>query len=165
EHMNLLRLVVLDSATWAAMSVVVGYGAHRLPATVLETDTALTALRSWERDGRIYEAVGVRRWKDLLPEAGGFFAGGISKRSLWGGDGVALAGFAAETRRAELVHWTLLALGPVFLWWNPWPLGVSMMIYAVAANLPFVAVQRFNRGRLLRVAVLKSKREEARCVS
>jgi len=161
--MNLAVLVGVDSAVWAGCSLIVGYGAHRLPSAAVERDGFITARRGWEGDGSVYERLGVRRWKDRLPEAGGLF-GGVSKRSLsLGRDG--LAQFAAETRRAEYVHWALLAVGPLFAWWNPWPLALAMLGYAVLANVPFVIVQRYNRARVLALAHRKSKRRERSCAS
>jgi glycosyl-4,4'-diaponeurosporenoate acyltransferase len=122
-----LGLVVLaDSAAWAGWSVVVGYGATRLGDTTLGHDSWLTRLRSWERDGRWYERVGIRRWKDRLPEAGAVFRRGRSKRALPGRADADLERFAAETRRAELVHWVIPVLTPVFALWNPAPLVAAM---------------------------------------
>jgi glycosyl-4,4'-diaponeurosporenoate acyltransferase len=56
-----------------------------------------------------------------------------------------------ETRRAELAHWPILALGPVFFAWNPWWLALAMVGYAVVANVPCILVQRYNRARLYRM--------------
>jgi glycosyl-4,4'-diaponeurosporenoate acyltransferase len=158
-----LGLVVLvDSAVWAGWSAVVGYGAHRLPARIVAGDNWLTRLRSWERSGRAYEAVGIRRWKDRLPEAGAVFGGGISKRSLPGRGAGELERFAAETRRAELVHWTIPLITPAFALWNPPALFAAMVAYAVVANAPCIAVQRFNRARLARVLERRDRQEARR---
>jgi glycosyl-4,4'-diaponeurosporenoate acyltransferase len=147
-----LALVVLaDSAAWAGWSAIVGYGAQRLPASTLDHDRWLTRPRRWERGGQIYEGLGIRRWKDRLPEAGTLFRGGTSKRSLPGRSDDALHRFAAETRRAELVHWAIPAVTPAFALWNPPALVGAMAAYAVLANLPCLAVQRYNRARILRV--------------
>ena len=142
---------VMDAGAWAVAGVAVGYAASRLPSRLLDHDTALTGLRSWERDGRAYVRLGVRRWKDRLPEAGAVFRGGISKRSLPGRDMVQLERFRAETRRAELVHWALLAVTPLFALWNPPLLLVAMVAYALVANVPCIIVQRYNRARLARI--------------
>jgi glycosyl-4,4'-diaponeurosporenoate acyltransferase len=147
---NRAAVVALDAATWAGWSAVVGYACHRMPARALDHDTALTRLRRWERGGRAYERVGIRRWKDALPEAGAIF-GGRSKQHLVGRDDDALRGYAGETRRAELVHWGIPAITPVFALWNPAPLLAAMVVYAVAANVPFLAIQRYNRARIERV--------------
>jgi glycosyl-4,4'-diaponeurosporenoate acyltransferase len=162
---RLLTLVAIDSALWAGASAAVGYAGHRLPASVVRRDTPLTVVRRGERGGRIYERIGIRSWKSHVPEAGALFGGGVSKRSLPGRDDLSLLDFAAETRRAELVHWTLLVIAPLFALWNPWPLALAMVAYGLLANLPFVAIQRFNRARALAIVHRKSKRQELRCAS
>ena len=149
--MSPLQIVAVDAAVWAGWSAVVGYSAHRLPRARLAHDATLTRLRPWERQGRIYERFGIRRWKDRVPELGAAFRGGVSKRALGGRGTATLAEFAAETRRAELVHWAIPLVTPVFALWNPpWLLG-AMVAYAVVANLPCLVIQRYNRGRALRM--------------
>ena len=76
------------------------------------------------------------------------FAGGFAKRRLLRKDPTYLRRFAVETRRAELIHWTVLLAGPFFGLWNPPVLTVAMIAYAVIANLPCIAIQRYNRARL-----------------
>ena len=84
-----------------------------------------------------------------MPEAGAIFQGGISKRHLPGRDVAGLQLFVRETRRAELAHWWAMACGPVFVLWNP-PLAAGLLVgYGVLINLPFIAIQRYNRFRLL----------------
>jgi glycosyl-4,4'-diaponeurosporenoate acyltransferase len=144
-------IVALDALVWAVWSAAVGYTAHRLPMHRLEHDGPLTRLRSWEDCGRVYERLAIRRWKDRLPELGAVFRGGVSKRSLPSRESADLARFAAETRRAEIVHWAIPAVTPLFALWNPAWLVAAMAVYAVTANLPCLIVQRYNRGRLLRV--------------
>lgn len=147
----MIGTVVADAAVWTGWSAVVGYACHRLPPERLDHDGRLTRLRPFERDGRFYERFGIRRWKDRVPEAGDLFRGGVSKRHLPGRDAAGLARFVAETRRAELVHWLVPVITPVFALFNPAPLMAAMVVYAVAANVPFVAIQRYNRARALRV--------------
>ncbi|MEJ5253956.1 MAG: hypothetical protein WHS89_01280 [Acidimicrobiales bacterium] len=145
-------LVLIDSLVWLGASLLVGLLAHRTPLAWLGRDHLLTRLRRFECDGRWYERqLHIKRWKDRLPEAGDFFAGGFSKRSLPSSDPAVLRRFVAETRRAELTHWALLALGPVFFLWNPWWLALAMVLYAIVANVPCLLVQRYNRARLERV--------------
>jgi glycosyl-4,4'-diaponeurosporenoate acyltransferase len=140
--------VALDIAAWALVHVVVGYGAHRVPSRALRRDHGILVLRQWERDGRAYERLRIRRWKDRLPEAGAFFAGGMSKRQLPARDEIGLLRFAIETRRAELAHWWAMLALPLFALFNP-PYAMPLMVlYAVAANVPCIAVQRYNRARL-----------------
>ena len=145
-----LTIVLVDAVIWVVWSVASGYIAHRLPLARLQRDQGLLRLRSWER--RFYARVLlIKRWKDHLPEGGDIFPGGYNKSHLRGRDPAALTRFAAETRRAEITHWLIMAAGPIFLLWNPWFLGLLMLAYAVIANLPCLIVQRYNRTRLLRL--------------
>ena len=149
------RRVPPNAALWAIVQVVTGYLAHRIPAHVLERDNPITAERSIERDGRLYEqTLRIKRWKHKLPEAGAAFAGGFDKGALRAGrkrDPDYLRTYIRETRRAELGHWLALTPTPLFVRHNPWLIAVCMPIYALAVNGPCIAAQRYNRIRLKRV--------------
>jgi glycosyl-4,4'-diaponeurosporenoate acyltransferase len=154
-------LALLDAGCWAVWSTICGYVAHRLPSSVL-------ARPPWPSPGRVerFETrLRIQAWKDTLPEAGALFRGGFSKRHLQARDRASLERFAIETRRAEIAHWSILALGPAFFVWNPWWLALAMLVYAGVANVPCIAVQRYNRARLAallgrRAAPPASHREE-----
>lgn len=151
--------VVLDVALWAIISTATGYLAHRTSAARFATDSVLTRLRPFERDGRWYEDhLAIKRWKSRLPEAGALFPDGFSKRHLHADTAADLERFIVETRRAEITHWVLLAAGPFFFLWNPWGLGIVMVTYAVVANVPCLLIQRYNRARLGRVVALAHRR-------
>jgi glycosyl-4,4'-diaponeurosporenoate acyltransferase len=145
-------VALIDAGVWASWSALCGYVAHRLSPTSLSRDNWLFRLRPFETGGRFYERwLRIKRWKDLLPDAGELFRGGISKRALVTHDRERLERFAAETRRAELAHWLILGAAPWFFLWNPWWLGLAMAGYGIVANVPCVAIQRYNRARLLRM--------------
>jgi glycosyl-4,4'-diaponeurosporenoate acyltransferase len=144
-------IALIDAGVWASWSALCGYVAHRISPARLSHDNWLFRLRDSESGGRIYERwFRIKRWKDRLPEAGGLFRGGVSKRRMPLHDRGHLERFAAETRRAELTHWLILAATPWFFLWNPWWLGLAMVGYGMVANIPCVAIQRYNRARLLR---------------
>jgi len=137
-----VRADVANVLWWLLVHAGTGYLVHRLPTRWLQRGGVLP----WEH--AVYRRVlRVKRWKDLLPEAGALFAGGVSKRRLPPGG---LPRFVVETRRAELGHWLAALGGPVAALWNP-PVGTLVMVtYGVAVNAPFVVVQRYNRARALR---------------
>jgi glycosyl-4,4'-diaponeurosporenoate acyltransferase len=137
-----LIVALANVAWWAAVHAGTGYLVHRLPAGALQRGGVL----SWER--RVYERVGIKRWKDRLPEAGALFRGGVSKRHVRRST---VERFVVETRRAELGHWLAMLGGPVSVLWNPLAGDIAMVAYGVLVNAPFVAVQRYNRARALRV--------------
>ena len=142
--------VVVDIVAWGVFHAGTGYAAYRLDDRRLSRDGWLLRPRRFETAGRWYRRwLRVHRWKDKVPEAGGLFRGGVSKRQLPGRDIAGLQRFVRETRRAELAHWWAMWCGPVFVLWNP-PLAAGLLVgYGVLVNLPFIAIQRYNRFRIL----------------
>lgn len=146
---------------WIGLGLGTGIFVHRLPVQWLSRDNWLTRPRAFEDGGRFYERVlRIRSWKDKLPEKGDFFPGGFSKRAITERSDEFLERFAAETRRAELVHWMNAASGPIFLLWCPWPLGVVMVCFGWAGHMPFVCIQRYNRARIERTLHRRQRRAE-----
>lgn len=106
----------------------------------------------------IYEHVlKIKRWKDLLPDGASWFKGGFAKASLHRRDPQHLRDFHRETWRGELCHWMVLAFIPLFFLWNPWWGDLVIALYALAANLPCILVQRYNRQRLGRASGIGAK--------
>ena len=154
----MLVTVALYALAWSAFHLGAGYVAYRLSARTLARLPVVSASYAWERGGRLYEPLGIRAWKDRLPEAGDFFQGGISKRDLGGRDAAHLERFALETSRAEYGHWLTWALSVSFFAWTPWPIGVFMVVFGGLVNLPFIMVQRYNRARLRRLGRRSARR-------
>lgn len=140
--------IVVDVLAWGFFHAATGYAAHRLGDHRLARDGWGLRERRFEDGGRWYRRrLLIHRWKDRLPEAGALFAGGVSKRELPARDPDGLRLFVRETRRAELAHWWALWCGPLFALWNP-PLPAALLLaYGVLVNLPFIAIQRYNRFR------------------
>jgi glycosyl-4,4'-diaponeurosporenoate acyltransferase len=63
-----------------------------------------------------------------------------------------IAQFFIEARRAEIAHWFMLGCLPIFLIWNPPWARCVLAVYALAANLPCILAQRYNRLVLNRIA-------------
>ena len=154
-----LPTLLVDVAAWGVFHAATGYGAHRLPASRLEHDGWLLRPRAFEAGGRWYRRrLHVDRWKDRVPEAGALFQGGVSKSRLPARHEAGLRLFVRETRRAELGHWAAMACGPVFVLWNP-PLPAALLVtYGVLVNLPFIAIQRYNRFRTQALLVRLDRR-------
>jgi glycosyl-4,4'-diaponeurosporenoate acyltransferase len=154
QDVRVIAIVVVDAAVWATWSMIASAIGRRLPNRVLDADTFVTRERAFEDGGRFYERLRIRDWKDRVPEFGSWM-GGSSKATLGGRNRLPL--FARETRRAEFVHWMIFAAAPVFACWNPPALTLAMFAYAVAANIPFIAIQRYNRLRIARLTRVKSR--------
>jgi glycosyl-4,4'-diaponeurosporenoate acyltransferase len=154
--------IAVDIVAWGAVHAATGYAAHRLRDERLVRDGWGLRARHFESGGHWYRRrLRIHRWKDRVPEAGALFDGGISKRELPARDVAGLEVFVRETRRAELAHWWALWCSPIFVLWNP-PLAAALLVaYGVLVNLPFIAIQRYNRFRtqalLARVARRRSR--------
>ena len=140
--------IVVDVIAWGVFHSATGYAAHRLDEDRLSRDGWLLRPGRFETSGRWYRRwLRIDRWKDKVPEAGDLFRGGVSKRHLPEFDVAGLQLFVRETRRAELAHWWAMCCGFLFVLWNP-PLAAGLLVgYGVVANLPFIAIQRYNRFR------------------
>ncbi len=144
--------VAVSVVAWIATSLAVGRLAVGWSDERLDRIGPLTRLRGWEDGGRFWQRrLRVLAWKDRLPEAGAFFAGGAAKRAVGGRATSRLEGFRRETIRAERVHWLILASGPLHLLWCRPTVGLGMVAFGVVFDAPFIVVQRTNRGRLERI--------------
>ena len=140
--------VAVDVVVQGLIHAGTGYAAHRLDDERLRREGWLLRPRDFEAGGLWYrDRLQIHRWKDRVPEAGALFQGGVSKRQLPSYDVAGLELFVRETRRAELGHWWAMACGPLFVLWNP-PLPAALLLaYGMGINLPFIAIQRYNRIR------------------
>jgi len=162
-HLRDVPAVLVSCLAWLMIGVTTGFTLHKMPVSRFAHDTWLTRPRRFEDGGRWYlRRLHIRSWKDRLPEKGDLFRGGFSKRHLVSRSSEHLERFIAETRRAEIVHWTNLAAGPLFLIWCRPLLGTVMIVFGVVAHLPFIAVQRFNRSRLRGLLARRSARQVKR---
>ncbi len=149
----------VDAGVWASWSILVGWRGAHWSRQRTAADGWLTRLRPFEKGGDVYRRLGIRRWKRYLPDAGGF-AGGQRKRPGRSRDPDVWARLADETRRAERVHWLTLVVLPVLLVFNRGTLALAMVAYAVVANGPCIAVQRYNRARLAELLGLGGARRD-----
>jgi glycosyl-4,4'-diaponeurosporenoate acyltransferase len=141
-------VVVLNVAGWPLIQFGLAWAFTRMPVTWFNPRRAC----AWEAGGRFYERVfGIKRWKDQLPDAARWFSGSFAKATLAGTKADYLRRFVCETWRGELCHWVALGFAPVFFLWNPLWADLVMVGYAVAANLPCILAQRYNRARFQRL--------------
>ncbi len=152
-------VILLNAGAWLLVHLGASYVASRLPLAWFRPEAWLFRTRRWERGGRIYErAFLIRAWKRALPDGAALFRTGFRKRRMKNRSPGYCRTFVLETCRAELTHWLVFALVPLFFLWNPWYVAVGMVPYAVAVNAPCIAAQRFNRPRLEALAARGSRR-------
>lgn len=150
--------VAISALTWFVTSFFVGRWGANWPLDRVAQPGPITALRAWERSGNWWQRYfRVRRWKDRVPDAGAVFEGGRSKRQIGSRADSDLTRFRLETIRAERVHWLILASTPVHLIWCRPTIAIGMVVFGLAFNLPFVIIQRYNRGRIDRVLARRTR--------
>ena len=115
----------------------------------------------FERNGRLYERIGIRRWQNLVPDVSRVFPQIVPRKAMENNLNVSgLYRMVQETCVAELTHVLLCLTGLMLLWIWPGTGGVILyLIYALFGNLPFILIQRYNRPRLLRLLQTAERRE------
>lgn len=117
----------------------------------------------WERDGRFYsDSLKINRWKDHLPQHIG--KNGFSKDHLDGVSPEYLDEFILETCRGEWNHRANCWFAIVLLLLNHLGLALVLCFLLLLGNLPFAAIQRYNRLRLqkLKKTLLRKAERETR---
>ena len=144
----------------AALGIAAHFIGEALPTAWLRYDRFPCRAWKWERGGKIYDKLGIRRWKDHLPDMSRIMRDMIPKKLGRCPTAADTRRLVLETCRAELVHWGLCLCAPViyFFWWS-W-VGVVLSALTVACNLPFILIQRYNRPALLQLAERLELREE-----
>jgi glycosyl-4,4'-diaponeurosporenoate acyltransferase len=143
-----LRVVAI-SVAWVIIQLTSGWIAHNLSSKQLVPMAPLFKIWSWERGGNFYQRIWkIKTWKDKLPEAGAFFAGGVAKNKLGRSDYQTIHSFYYETIRAEFSHWLPWIFTWTFFLWNSADIAVWMPPIGLFGNLPFILIQRYNRARI-----------------
>lgn len=142
-------IVILDFLGWFVIHMGMAYLFTRLPERYINTEFWLFRPRQWERNGSIYSKIlGVKRWKEYLPDGAALFKGGFRKKRLTRTGSAYYRRFIIETCRGEAAHWAVIFCTPVFFIWNYWWVNIIMVLYALTANIPCIVTQRYNRLRL-----------------
>ncbi|BAC14413.1 hypothetical conserved protein [Oceanobacillus iheyensis HTE831] len=149
-------ILVLDIMAWTLIHLGVSLFTLLLPEKTFYSKGRLYKLRSWEMQGGFWKRkLHVHRWKYIIPDGASLFKKGFKKKKLNEVSIEYLKKFEMETRRAELTHWLCIPPAFLFFLWNPIWAGWIMVLYACLFNFPIIVLQRYNRGRLRRILILK----------
>jgi glycosyl-4,4'-diaponeurosporenoate acyltransferase len=144
--------ILLDFVAWAIIQPGIAFLCIQIPASAFNPDGWLFRTRPWERGGAIYQRLfRVKQWKSRLPDGAAVFRKGFSMKGVADRDPRRLRRWIAESCRAELTHWASILPALLFFTWNPFYVGVVMILYAGLVNLPCIIAQRYNRPRLKRL--------------
>lgn len=114
----------------------------------------------WENNGRIYEKLAIRKWKDKVPDMSKISKRMVKKKFDISSTSDSLLSLLYETCVAEFVHAVLIILGLVCAdIWQGVGGKIIVIIWIVLGNLPYIIIQRYNRPKILKVYKKMSKLE------
>jgi len=161
---------LVKCALYLVLTGIVGFFAGRIvPKQWFKPEKGLFRSFPVERNGTVYEKLGIRKWHKKVPDMSRILPGLMPAKNLSGDYGEKLPVMIQETCVAEVVHITVSIAGLRCLWMWPGVGGVTVTaIHIVLLNLPFILIQRYNRPRLIRLQkklqTRKEKKEGTICV-
>ena len=118
---------------------------------------------AFERRGKLYEILGIRYWQNRVPDMSRIFRKLMPPKNLSGDIKQRLPELLRETCVAEWIHGMNCVAGLYCLRLWPGTGGVVMtVLFVLVFNLPYILIQRFNRPRLLQLALRLYKEEITR---
>jgi glycosyl-4,4'-diaponeurosporenoate acyltransferase len=160
-HLSSPWMLALDFIAWLVINLSVAGVISMLPSSSFYPETWLFKERDREKQSRLYERLfKIKKWKGWLPDGAEVSRKAFKKKHLQTADSAYIQVFILETCRAEILHWIIFLFGFIFFIWNPWYVGIIMIVYAGITNLPCVVTQRYNRIRLKRLLLARLDSEK-----
>ena len=145
----------------AALGVSGGIIGELLPRRWFHWDRFPYKTCAWEQNGKVYEKLGIRKWKDKMPDKSRWGGHEYAKTIRGKNDTENTIRLLQETCVAEAVHTASSLLGLLCLrLWPGWGGVIVWAVWFLLGNLPFILIQRYNRPRLLRLRSLLQRREQ-----
>ena len=132
-----------------------------LPRSIYDPECFPFKSWSWERNGQVYEKLGIRWRKTHSIDMSRLLKNTFPKQHTMSRDPAHLKRLVQEMCNAELIHWVLTLLSPVFAWLIEGWYGVVIAIGYALSNLSDIMIQRYNRPRIL--MILKRLEKCASC--
>lgn len=158
---------LLLCAVYLAFTGMLGFLLGRwIPKGRLKPEEGLFRCFEFEKNGAVYEKLGIRKWQNRLPDMSRIFPSMMPAKNLSGDFEKRLPVMILETCVAEITHSLLCVAGLGCIWICPgWGGVAAALIDIVLLNLPFILIQRYNRPRLLHLQQkLQEKEGGAPCV-
>lgn len=149
--MTILNQILTIVKYIAAVGILAHVAGEALPRQWFHWERFPYRAWAWEREGKAYEALGIRWWKDRLPDKSKHTKRTFTKQMQGHQGRDSLLRFVQETCVAECVHWILIFLSLPLYTFVPTPLGLVVTVIYALSNLPFILIQRYNRPRLIRI--------------
>jgi len=160
-HLSSQWMIIIDFLAWLVINLGVAALLSRVRQESFYPESWLNKERTWEKKSRLYENLfKIKKWKGWLPDGAEVSRKAFRKKHLQHTGSAYIQVFILETCRAENLHWIIFLFGFIFFIWNPWYVGIIMILYASVTNLPCVFTQRYNRIRLKRLLAARLSSEK-----
>ncbi len=151
--MTLLFLVLSVAGAFAMDAAVALVTRYIMPKKYFDPRKKRYRSFGWEKG--FYKAIGIRKWKDKIPETGGLLVGFSKSKATDLRNNEYVFKFMEETCYAEIMHIWSIPAGFAVMLLCPSPLHMTVglpvaVVNAILQILP-VMVQRFVRPQLMRV--------------
>ena len=157
-----LYLFLRFASIVGTMGVPAFFLGEKLPRSWFKYDRFPFKSFAWEKDGKIYEKIGIQKWKNRTPDMSKYLRKAFAKQGNFLRDPDHLRKLVAETCSAEFVHAMLILFSPVFLILMD-ECGLLSMVLYIIGNLVSLVIQRYNRPRVLMIIQRIEKRKCADC--
>lgn len=143
----------------AVLGILSHFVGQALPRARFSAESFPYRTTDWENGGRVYEKLGIKHWKDALPDMSRIMPDMVKKKMTGQNREQGMDVLIAETCVAECVHYWLivLSLGIFLFWRGVWAL-VFWLVYNILGNVPFILIQRYNRPRLVLLEQRRKRR-------
>lgn len=143
----------------AVLGILSHFVGQALPRARFSAESFPYRTADWENGGRVYEKLGIKHWKDALPDMSRIMPDMVKKKLTGQNREQGMDVLIAETCVAECVHYWLivLSLGIFLFWRGVWAL-VFWLVYNIMGNVPFILIQRYNRPRLVLLEQRRKRR-------
>jgi len=153
-----LFLLVKYIVMLCGVGAIVGFVFALIPAGVFNIK-AWRKVFGFEKNGAFYEYyLKISLWKDLIPQFSKMFHFGYKKDKIPVKDMAHYEMFVIETIRAEITHILLMLFSPLYYTVIPSNWAAFSVVASVIANIPCIAIQRYNRIRILKILARMEKK-------
>ena len=143
----------------AVIGILAHYIGESLPRSWFNENIFPYRTAAFEKEGRIYESIGIKKWKTNLPDMSRIMRDMLPKRVTYDATSQSINALIKETCVAECIHQCLclLSVGIYFIWKNY--IGIILMLVFIFCNIPFILIQRYNRPHLIKLRDRMIRRE------
>ena len=159
RNASAIYIILADFTLGVLWHLVMLFACIYMPAKTFDRNRWLYQKRKWELEGKLYSKyLKIGKWKDILPQRVG--SDGFSKAHFTSTSKEYVDRFIFETCRGEWNHIMNCFYGIVPLVISPLKYGLVFTMLAIIGNVPFIAIQRYNRLRLIKLQEKLDKRRE-----